>query len=625
MPRIARRLFVVFVAVAMVGCLFSSAAFAQDGASPRPADLTALGTASPVGKARIYHVRPGHRIHIRVAGVGTITGARKTVTRRGLLRVQRYIGQLDGVTPAGMGIDVALRGTKLRKPLTLVQTVSRRPAGTVPVFAHQRADGSWDIKPAKLDRHGRIRITTRTFSLNLPSWLNPKAWVEDIGNWAAQTFGGRTVPVTCPDRAPDWFHVSNLTVTVHTCGQNNPDGATPRAEVRIKNNRGAVQQVTLAGNRDYVYVEGQPDKLRAAIGALTGTDPSNTVFLSPGDGGYMTVGYKRGSTDVTYTTLAETTYRSVFLNFAYIGMGFLADGAGDKARWIATIRVAQDCLGAYDITNGTVKDPKKALQTKSFWDVFLCVAKNAAAELADPKKAFGVALELTDGKLNGMSTQQLTDELVKIGSKARALGAVFKLAAALPILQQTLQGPIDVIAALLTGGTSTHIDVTIDKAPPATLPSTGGGAPTTPGGGGTTTPGGGSSPGGGGTPPGGGGSTPPATQTIVADNRVTSGATAMREDTPAYLSTVTRNFCKRDGCALPGTDFGSGATLTAECTVIGNRTTNGQDNSAIDDGNPGLYTSTRWYGIRWGDGRFGYLSEVWVAAPYRGGLGLRSC
>lgn len=79
----------------------------------------------------------------------------------------------------------------------------------------------------------------------------------------------------------------------------------------------------------------------------------------------------------------------------------------------------------------------------------------------------------------------------------------------------------------------------------------------------------------------------------------------MREDTPAYLSTVTQDFCKRDNCALPGTDVGSGAVLTAECTVLGNRTTNGQDNSAVDDGNPGLYSSTRWYGIRSGDGRFG--------------------
>jgi hypothetical protein len=118
---------------------------------------------------------------------------------------------------------------------------------------------------------------------------------------------------------------------------------------------------------------------------------------------------------------------------------------------------------------------------------------------------------------------------------------------------------------------------------------------------------------------------PPASAPVVVDNRVTNGASAMREDTPAYLSSATRNFCKRDGCALPGTDMSSGSAVTAECTTIGSRTTNGQDNSAIDDGNPGLYTSSRWYGVRWSDGRFGFVSEVWITAGYRGGLGLRGC
>ena len=99
----------------------------------------------------------------------------------------------------------------------------------------------------------------------------------------------------------------------------------------------------------------------------------------------------------------------------------------------------------------------------------------------------------------------------------------------------------------------------------------------------------------------------------------------MREDSPGYLSTVTENYCKRNGCALPGTDMGTGARITAICQTTGARTTNGQDNSAVDDANPELYTTTRWYGIRWSDGRFGYLSEAWIAASDRGGLGLRQC
>jgi hypothetical protein len=117
----------------------------------------------------------------------------------------------------------------------------------------------------------------------------------------------------------------------------------------------------------------------------------------------------------------------------------------------------------------------------------------------------------------------------------------------------------------------------------------------------------------------------PASVRLTVDNRVTNGSTQMREDTAAYLSTVTRNYCKRDGCMLGGTEVGSGAGLTAECTTLGDRTTNGQDNSAVDDSNPGLYSTTRWYGIRWGDGRFGFISEAWIAAGDRGGKGLRAC
>ena len=118
----------------------------------------------------------------------------------------------------------------------------------------------------------------------------------------------------------------------------------------------------------------------------------------------------------------------------------------------------------------------------------------------------------------------------------------------------------------------------------------------------------------------------PATRIITVHNQVTNGSTQMREDDkPAYLSTVTHNYCRTNGCMLPGTEVGTGAQLTAVCQVQGDRTTNGQDNSSIDDHNPGLYSSPRWYGIRWSDGRFGYLSEVWINGSDRGGLGLPTC
>ena len=120
-------------------------------------------------------------------------------------------------------------------------------------------------------------------------------------------------------------------------------------------------------------------------------------------------------------------------------------------------------------------------------------------------------------------------------------------------------------------------------------------------------------------------STPPAEVTLTVYNRVTNGPSEMREDTPAYLSTVTQNYCKRDGCAIAGTDRNTGGSYTpAVCQAQGARTTNGNDGNTNDDQNPGLFSSTRWYGIRVGNG-LGYISAVWIDPSQRGGLGLETC
>lgn len=118
----------------------------------------------------------------------------------------------------------------------------------------------------------------------------------------------------------------------------------------------------------------------------------------------------------------------------------------------------------------------------------------------------------------------------------------------------------------------------------------------------------------------------PAGVTLTVYNKVTNGPTEMREDTPAFLSSAPRNFCRRDGCVVPGTDRGSGGSLApAVCQVTSVRTTNGHDGSAADDGNPGLFSSFLWYGVRLSDGTLGYISEVWITPAQRGGLGLPGC
>jgi surface antigen len=118
----------------------------------------------------------------------------------------------------------------------------------------------------------------------------------------------------------------------------------------------------------------------------------------------------------------------------------------------------------------------------------------------------------------------------------------------------------------------------------------------------------------------------PPRKVITVDNRVTNGA-GMREDTtPARLLTKPWILCGSRGCNINGTERGSGGTYDAAvCQTFGERTTNGHDGSSSDDANPELFSSTRYYGVRLGDGTFGYVSEVWIRAADRGGLGLPAC
>jgi hypothetical protein len=121
--------------------------------------------------------------------------------------------------------------------------------------------------------------------------------------------------------------------------------------------------------------------------------------------------------------------------------------------------------------------------------------------------------------------------------------------------------------------------------------------------------------------------TPPVATsvTVTVQNQVTAGPAAMREDTPAYLSTRPENNCRSRGCAAPGDTFDTGDRLEVVCQLTGERTTNGNDGDPSDDRNPELFTSTRWYGSPLPDGGTGYLAETWLSPADRGGLDLPRC
>lgn len=118
----------------------------------------------------------------------------------------------------------------------------------------------------------------------------------------------------------------------------------------------------------------------------------------------------------------------------------------------------------------------------------------------------------------------------------------------------------------------------------------------------------------------------PPRKVITVDNRVTNGM-GMREDsTPVRLQTKPWIFCGSRGCNINGTERSTGGTYDAAvCQMQGERTTNGNDHDAVDDANPARFESTRYYGVRLGDGTFGVVSETWIRSADRGGLGLPAC
>lgn len=121
-------------------------------------------------------------------------------------------------------------------------------------------------------------------------------------------------------------------------------------------------------------------------------------------------------------------------------------------------------------------------------------------------------------------------------------------------------------------------------------------------------------------------SSPATPVTVTVQNQVTAGAAAMREDSPAYLSTRPENSCRARGCMAPGdVTFDTGDTLEVVCQLTGERTTNGDDTDPSDDSNPELFTSTRWYGSPLPDGGVAYLAETWISPADRGGLDLPRC
>src|SRR4051812_29076489 len=99
--------------------LIAGAAIAPPASASEPPALPlAVGEVVAAGPAIKRAVSPKRRFRITIPKVGTLTGPRGAVSSRATLIIRPYRASLsDGVSAAGLGVDVVLRGAKLKKRL----------------------------------------------------------------------------------------------------------------------------------------------------------------------------------------------------------------------------------------------------------------------------------------------------------------------------------------------------------------------------------------------------------------------------------------------------------------------------------------------------------------------------
>jgi len=119
--------------------------------------------------------------------------------------------------------------------------------------------------------------------------------------------------------------------------------------------------------------------------------------------------------------------------------------------------------------------------------------------------------------------------------------------------------------------------------------------------------------------------TTPPVIAVVQDKVATGPSGLVEAPAPAYLSSKPIPSCAAQGCEIPRTQMWSGVILRATCTVLGAKMTNEDLASAGITRNKAGITSSLWYRCVLPNGAAGYLSEVDVAAAYRGGQGLPAC
>ncbi len=257
------------------------------------------------------------------------------------------------------------------------------------------------------------------FSPHLPGWLDPGLWWQDLTSKVDTGLRGRSEPPTCSPVGPAWFDLSQPALDVlHTCTADNPEGSVARAELRLRSNRGIVQEVAVPPGTAFTWAQEQSESVRAYTRNVTGR---NIVLLAPGKD--MTLAYRRPplTTDVQVSPVPS--------NFAMVAdlLMRLTDLPKLNDSLVAAVAALADCAGVNPaMLSGTRPSGLNAV-TATFKSVGLCLVKLAA----DPRAAAAIATEAV-AAANGVSKDVAV-------SDRRFAGKVDRLSGALQIAGKALK------------------------------------------------------------------------------------------------------------------------------------------------------------------------------------------
>ena len=411
---------------ALVAVSLLAAGVACSGGSENTAKGQPLKMALPAGveldgPVRNAYVSAGGAVDLS-AGSTDMTGTVETATgvRYAEVTVTDPPQEIDGIALRRVtsGLWVELDGDAVVTPFTVTLDVAELAEGETFGVARLNDNGTWEILEGTPQAGQRISVEIEHFS-GIFGWIGDRV-LKPIGDFMARSLGGRSSPSQC-DPAPSWATwTNNPSGSTHSCVRTNrtEDGAEI-AELEIKSNRGTYQWISLPElPREYVWVEGQPPSVRAAIARTFAS--GEAVLLPPGK--RLTIGYRQP------TEFTQIRFNSTVDNytFATSAAHLLAEVALDKAA-SASILVVLTCTGQLSFDLGDFGSPVTLGSPEMMWPELARCVWDTLERLSDPKKAVAAAKEILGPDYNESQLTELSLTNFTLGKLAKLFGTAIRM------------------------------------------------------------------------------------------------------------------------------------------------------------------------------------------------------